>query len=835
MLNMNSALVPKNHVEYEKEKMFSDKSVQEKQKSSEAISCSTKFLKDYDLGFFCPSSTITDSSSHFSFSSPRHYPMPDESQKILKGSLQRRLECSSKVGSFEDFGTIKKIQNYTDPFYTFVSASQIQSSSLSNKNDFGLHGYSVHKSATTSSSPSLTNIESSLPFYSIPSVHSNVQDLVCESHKKRDYITPKNITTSTQHNELDGEKAYEPEDDEKNTNQLALSDSNKEENQNKPLEDSKKQDLTSAQRQLILLSYLVRNRITDFPEESLSTLSNEELKKSNQMRTESSCSFASTSSIQKPDEDENSSLCSEDDSETSSSLDEELIEKLCKWNPSSMTIDEISYDRGYQCDGCVESTVAEFQKVRMVNRWRRYDTKLAENDVDSLERECKESDCLEKDERGKDGIEVTDDKEEPNAMKAKEVEEEDEEALRSKQRLSVIKKEINEAKQHYWMYGEWVRKEWMSDESEAEMWNKAERSIKKEEEETERITGVAKKGVFNVQTLEEMKSCLKDADELGLSEKEIRALNKIVQKAEKKARKRQRWNDLTELERFYLSNDREKEKRQQSKLNQAKCVEADSLQNEGEEASNESIMECIGKNIEPFSSFPSSLNQNLANPQVCSLLYPTITNSIEHPLKLESIHFHSSFSSSDHIQQMPPLPSKASLSSSIFQRTQSQTAQSLLSSLLCTDEHSKCNIMQRNNSLLTNRIGKASNQISAFHNSLSKNGLNANSQNYSCSSRFSCGQVLHSSHSAVDEQPFQVQLKLSLVSNLPLKYQIIELDLSERVKRQPHCVSKFQRKLATHNFVLPQAQMALREGVIMIPFNQFFKLQKWKSRRMKIY
>ncbi|KAH7817209.1 uncharacterized protein MONOS_3470 [Monocercomonoides exilis] len=94
-----------------------------------------------------------------------------------------------------------------------------------------------------------------------------------------------------------------------------------------------------------------------------------------------------------------------------------------------------------------------------------------------------------------------------------------------KRRLSEVNRQLNEAKIFYYLYGEWIRKPWMFDKRELDLWNKTEKKAK-----WNRQHGQCK---FSLATIEEMKSLLKDADKNGITENEQVLIRHQLQKCER--------------------------------------------------------------------------------------------------------------------------------------------------------------------------------------------------------------------------------------------------------------------------------------------------------------
>ncbi|KAH7817227.1 uncharacterized protein MONOS_13506 [Monocercomonoides exilis] len=115
----------------------------------------------------------------------------------------------------------------------------------------------------------------------------------------------------------------------------------------------------------------------------------------------------------------------------------------------------------------------------------------------------------------------------------------------SKKRKEAIRSQINEAKKHLKMFGEWVRKSWIVDEEEKSMWDEAESKIN-EKMQLE---------IEDLETIEELKNKLKDADELKVSIEDRENIKKAIEKNVEKQKR------LQDAQRTYEQREIEKIKR----------------------------------------------------------------------------------------------------------------------------------------------------------------------------------------------------------------------------------------------------------------------------------
>ncbi|KAH7830410.1 uncharacterized protein MONOS_12669 [Monocercomonoides exilis] len=119
-----------------------------------------------------------------------------------------------------------------------------------------------------------------------------------------------------------------------------------------------------------------------------------------------------------------------------------------------------------------------------------------------------------------------------------------------KKRRELIKKQIRDAKQHFRAFGEWVRKDWMEDSEEIDMWNKAEQKLNigsHSKPPKEQIGDYA--ADF---TIEELREIFKEAQEENSGSAECEKLEKTIQKMEMQMKKDEEWQKMTDVDRFEL-------------------------------------------------------------------------------------------------------------------------------------------------------------------------------------------------------------------------------------------------------------------------------------------
>ncbi|KAH7825862.1 uncharacterized protein MONOS_10365 [Monocercomonoides exilis] len=163
-----------------------------------------------------------------------------------------------------------------------------------------------------------------------------------------------------------------------------------------------------------------------------------------------------------------------------------------------------------------EADVIEYQKVNLIMGWEKDDKEqnTLKPQVSSL---IKENKCIQQESFSSFDLKKHEQK-----------------------RLSIIRKQITEARRFRDLFGVWVRKPWITDELEGKMWDEAEQNSDDEKE------GTGKER----QTLEEMKSMLIEAQEAGALPEEQRRLEKAIERKEKELEEEAKKSEMTGIERF---------------------------------------------------------------------------------------------------------------------------------------------------------------------------------------------------------------------------------------------------------------------------------------------
>ncbi|KAH7831745.1 uncharacterized protein MONOS_505 [Monocercomonoides exilis] len=136
-----------------------------------------------------------------------------------------------------------------------------------------------------------------------------------------------------------------------------------------------------------------------------------------------------------------------------------------------------------------------------------------------------------------------------------------------KMKRQKIAEEIQDAKKYQKIFGKWVRKEWITDESEQQMWDLAEEKIKEKETNLDmELT----EGETQEMTLEEIKSYLKDLEEGKLSATEVLEMKLKMEKKEKKMEKKTKRLEMTDIS-VYLNNTEKEQLKHEKRREREKC------------------------------------------------------------------------------------------------------------------------------------------------------------------------------------------------------------------------------------------------------------------------
>eukprot|EP00770_Monocercomonoides_exilis_P001247 MONOS_1239.1-p1 / transcript=MONOS_1239.1 / gene=MONOS_1239 / organism=Monocercomonoides_exilis_PA203 / gene_product=unspecified product / transcript_product=unspecified product / location=Mono_scaffold00021:79315-81328(-) / protein_length=656 / sequence_SO=supercontig / SO=protein_coding / is_pseudo=false len=269
----------------------------------------------------------------------------------------------------------------------------------------------------------------------------------------------------------------------------------------------------------------------------------------------------------------------------SSDIDSLLEENIEHWNPDPRFQDRFIPDCDYLCDGKKQSSMAQHKRTEMLLRWQNEDVQRSllgdgredagsvganivinakngkrdkgiEEIEDGVTKEFKGSnvgnatstnktkgDILEHSEDYL-SFDKASDINQPNCNESNS----SAEIKIMKRRRTVVKNQIREAKQHWKLFGEWVRKPWIKDNDERLMWDEAEAKLCSRDE------GEVKEGNekdARATTLEELKDLLKNEEVLNLTGEQLEALKMKIQQYEKKREKEEKKMEMSDFERYW--------------------------------------------------------------------------------------------------------------------------------------------------------------------------------------------------------------------------------------------------------------------------------------------
>ncbi|KAH7817208.1 uncharacterized protein MONOS_3471 [Monocercomonoides exilis] len=229
-----------------------------------------------------------------------------------------------------------------------------------------------------------------------------------------------------------------------------------------------------------------------------------------------------------------------------SDADVEIIDNFDHWHPTVTAESQLAHDDDFVWKNTKVSGITEFRRGVLTHRWRTADEmRLSEGDrpssklVSTSKSAFNEDSCYEEQDLSSQSL--------LDLEKAK------------KRRIKEIRREIKQATDHFKVFGEWIRKEWVTDEEEKRMWDEAEAKVMKKAYSFE--GGEKEKGGM---TLEEVRNRLNEAEELGLPESEIEVLRRKMAKLLKLKETEEKNQTLTSLQRYklmqYFDERRRKEK-----------------------------------------------------------------------------------------------------------------------------------------------------------------------------------------------------------------------------------------------------------------------------------
>ncbi|KAH7831442.1 uncharacterized protein MONOS_10526 [Monocercomonoides exilis] len=293
-----------------------------------------------------------------------------------------------------------------------------------------------------------------------------------------------------------------------------------------------------------------------------------------------------------------------------------LIEEIItKWKPFSSHQSEQFSDLDVEVDGKMTSSTAKAQREKMLHRWLISDAKVAvdTNCMAEMDEETSSSSVLLPD-KHRDSEIVKPVYEEKGIEKESECIFDCAQKQR-KRRLDLIKQQIQEAKRHKKLFGEWVRKPWIIENDEKELWDSAEKKVSSKEcidneskaiilkdfcakgedcvtNETDDKEAIEKLDYLTIPTkissfssalssqiledltLEELKTLHRELNEECQSNKR-KIVELLISKKERKIAKKQNEDDMSDFQRFWVYCIKEMKKGRKRKL-ASKNIRSDS-------------------------------------------------------------------------------------------------------------------------------------------------------------------------------------------------------------------------------------------------------------------
>eukprot|EP00770_Monocercomonoides_exilis_P007002 MONOS_6966.1-p1 / transcript=MONOS_6966.1 / gene=MONOS_6966 / organism=Monocercomonoides_exilis_PA203 / gene_product=unspecified product / transcript_product=unspecified product / location=Mono_scaffold00229:33255-34526(-) / protein_length=424 / sequence_SO=supercontig / SO=protein_coding / is_pseudo=false len=218
--------------------------------------------------------------------------------------------------------------------------------------------------------------------------------------------------------------------------------------------------------------------------------------------------------------------------EFNSDIDDEQLDENPAENwllGASSQIHTLDYSINYCVEGKNVSAVAEADKERMISDWRQKDA-------------------------------------EEKMLLAGHSNEE----WKNRKRKRRIREELKEAKWHWKVFGEWVRKDWIEDEEEKQMWDEEEKKLGVKEG-NQLIEQEGESGLF-LGTIEELRNEVEEAERRGEKKEVVDSLRVRLYDAEKAMKKKLMLESTSDFDRYVAQLKKEYEKRKRKTLKQSETV-----------------------------------------------------------------------------------------------------------------------------------------------------------------------------------------------------------------------------------------------------------------------
>ncbi|KAH7831716.1 uncharacterized protein MONOS_535 [Monocercomonoides exilis] len=249
-------------------------------------------------------------------------------------------------------------------------------------------------------------------------------------------------------------------------------------------------------------------------------------------------------------------IASETSSEHSSSVSDKdvLIDSISRWKPRMTNIRAYKKDMEFEVDGWKKSGIVIAAREAMLTDWAQTDRCMAVEASDggvaqAMKQASEESRSICR--GSKEGVDMPAEVANDNYKQTFEVAEDIQlQQKMTEKRKEIVKAQIRDAKHFFKIFGVWVRKEWIVNKEESEMWEEAEKKLMLKEDKF----GIdSYDGNHSKETLEELKERLKVRQADELDEKEVLILQRKIRKMERKVQKHSEIQQMSELERFRKS------------------------------------------------------------------------------------------------------------------------------------------------------------------------------------------------------------------------------------------------------------------------------------------
>eukprot|EP00770_Monocercomonoides_exilis_P005711 MONOS_5683.1-p1 / transcript=MONOS_5683.1 / gene=MONOS_5683 / organism=Monocercomonoides_exilis_PA203 / gene_product=unspecified product / transcript_product=unspecified product / location=Mono_scaffold00168:70551-71947(-) / protein_length=400 / sequence_SO=supercontig / SO=protein_coding / is_pseudo=false len=236
------------------------------------------------------------------------------------------------------------------------------------------------------------------------------------------------------------------------------------------------------------------------------------------------------------------SLDEEPSTESEASLNKKLAADLLGWQPQPTKKRNFCFDLDVEVNGTKQSSISEVKRILLLEKWKREDASYLSGIASTTSSAIVSTDDYqsqiqkEKEDSHINTIDIQNKHQNSPSIDPK--------LKLTKNRRAVVKQQIKEAKMFRKLFGEWVQKDWIVDESERRAWEIAEKANKRDRFQREESQLFSSKGDREEDreevegTFEELRILLKEAEE-NKKKEEIERLKMEVARKERELKREQ--------------------------------------------------------------------------------------------------------------------------------------------------------------------------------------------------------------------------------------------------------------------------------------------------------